>query len=66
VEVDGCTVRRAALFGVVAFFFVVGEPRIEAVIVEESRWVPGPGAYLVEVVSGWPGRAKVGMDIVVV
>lgn len=49
--------------GVVVFFFVVGGPRREDVMLAEVRWVPGPGENFEEGARGWPGRERVGRVI---
>jgi hypothetical protein len=56
--------RSLFALGVVVFFFVVGGPSRDEMIWEDVRCVPGPGAYFVEGARDWPGRARVGRDIV--
>lgn len=64
-EVDGEGWIERSLFAraCVVFFFVVGGPRREEVIVCDVRWVPGPGENFEKGARGWPGRERVGRDI---
>lgn len=55
--------RSFFAFGVVVFFFVVGGPRREDVMLAKVRWVPGPGEKFEEGARCCPGRERVGRVI---